>query len=67
MVWKMDFYNNQNKLKLLLSAIGVVIVFVSLWYTNILVNQVRVNERTNMEVWATTIVRKVQLVSTTDS
>lgn len=67
MAWKMDFYNNQNRLKLLLSAIGILIVFASLWYTNSLVNQIRLNERKNMELWATTIVRKAQLVASTDS
>lgn len=63
----MDFYNNKNKLKFLLAIVGIVIVFASLWYTNILVNQVRKSERKNMELWAQTIVRKAQLVASTDS
>lgn len=63
----MDFYNNQNRIKLLLSAIGILIVFASLWYTNFLVNQIRLNERTNIELWAKTIVKKAQLVSSADS
>lgn len=63
----MNIYNHQNKLKLLLSIIGIVIVSASLWYTNSLVNQIRQNERSNMELWATTIVKKSQLVASTDS
>ena len=63
----MNIYNHQNKLKFLLSAIGILIVSVSLWYTNSLVNQIRINERNNMELWANTIVKKAQLVSSTDS
>ncbi len=63
----MDYYNNQNKIKFLLSAIGILIVFASLWYTNFLVNQIRVNERNNIELWAQTVVRKAQLVSSADS
>jgi len=63
----MNIYNHQNKLKLLLSIIGIVIVSASLWYTNSLVNQIRKNERNNMELWASTIVKKSQLVASTDS
>lgn len=63
----MNIYNHQNKLKLLLSIIGILIVFASLWYTNSLVNQIRKNERINMELWASTIEKKAQLVSSTDS
>ncbi|OYT16348.1 MAG: two-component sensor histidine kinase [Bacteroidetes bacterium 4572_77] len=63
----MNFYNNQNRLKFLLSIIGLAIVLVSLWYTNVLVNEVRVSERNNMELWAQTVVRKAQLVASTDS
>jgi len=63
----MNFYNNQNRLKFLLSIIGLLIVFVSLWYTNGLVQKIRFNERNNMELWAKAISRKAQLVSSTDS
>lgn len=63
----MNIYNHQNKLKLLLSVIGIIIVSASLWYTNSLVNQIRKNERQNMELWASTILKKSQLVTSTDS
>jgi len=63
----MNIYNHQNKLKLLLSIIGILIVSISLWYTNSLVNQIRKNERNNMELWASTIEKKAQLVNSTDS
>jgi signal transduction histidine kinase len=63
----MNFYNNQNKFKFLLFIVGILIVFASLWYTNFLVNQIRVNERNNMEIWAQTIVKKAQLVTSADS
>lgn len=63
----MNIYNHQNKLKLLLSIIGILIVTASLWYTNSLVNQIRQNERNNMELWASTIEKKAQLVNSTDS
>ena len=63
----MNIYNHENKLKLLLSVVGIFIVSVSLWYTNSLVNQIRKNERQNMELWANTIVSKSHLVASTDS
>ncbi len=63
----MNIYNHQNKLKILLSVIGIIIVSASLWYTNSLVNQIRKNERQNMELWASTIVKKSQLVTSRDS
>lgn len=63
----MNIYNHENKLKLLLSIVGIFIVSISLWYTNSLVNQIRKNERQNMELWANTIVSKSHLVASTDS
>lgn len=63
----MNIYNHQNKLKILLSVIGIIIVSASLWYTNSLVNQIRKNERQNMEMWASSIVKKSQLVTSRDS
>jgi len=63
----MNFYNNQTKLRFLLSSIGILIIFASLWYTNILINKIRINERNNIELWAKTIVKKATLVSSADS
>lgn len=63
----MNFYNNQNKLRFLLSSIGILIISASLWYTNSLINKIRTNERHNIELWAKTIVKKANLVASTDS
>jgi len=63
----MNFYNNQNKLRFLLSSIGLLIILASLWYTNALVRKIRINERNSIELWAKTIVKKANLVASADS
>jgi signal transduction histidine kinase len=63
----MNIYTHRNKLKLLLSLVGIVIVSLSLWFTNSLVTKIRINERNNVELWAKSVEKKAQLVSSTDS
>ncbi len=62
----MDFYTNQNKWKLILSLLGVIIILSSLWYSNLLVNKVRERERENIRIWASAIHKRAELVTTTD-
>ena len=45
---------------------AVIIVSVSLYYTNILVEQIRKNERNNVQIWADAIHRKANLVNFTN-
>ena len=49
----------------MLFAIGVLIITISLWYTNLLVRQIAENERTNIRLWAEAIQRKAALVNYT--
>ncbi len=62
----MDFYTNQNKWKFILSLLGVIIILSSLWYSNLLVNKVRERERENIQIWASAIHKRAELVRTTD-
>lgn len=62
----MDFYTNQNKWKFILSLLGVIIILSSLWYSNLLVNKVRERERENIQIWASAIHKRAELVKTTD-
>lgn len=62
----MNFYTNQNKWKLILSLLAVLIILGSLWYSNLLVNKVRERERENIRIWASAIHKRAQLVKTTD-
>lgn len=62
----MDFYTNQNKWKIFLSLMGVLIILSSLWYSNLLVNKVKERERENIRIWASAIHKRAELVRTTD-
>ncbi len=62
----MDFYTHQNKWKFALSVVGVIIILSSLWYSNFLVNQVREKERESIQIWASAIHKRAELVKTTD-
>ncbi len=53
--------------KIGLAVLGIVIIVISLWYTNKLVNKIRLNERNNTELWANTIVQKSHLMRSADS
>ena len=63
----MDIYKQKKRWKLILFAIAVVIVAASLYYTQILVNEIRKDERKNVEIWADAIHRKADLVNFTNN
>jgi len=62
----MDIYLKKKRWKLFLFAFALLIVGASLWYTNILVNEIRKDERRNIEVWAEAIHQKAELVNFTN-
>lgn len=62
----MNIYIRKKRWKLFLFAAAIVIVAVSLYYTNILVNEIHRDERKNVEVWANAIHRKADLVNFTN-
>lgn len=62
----MDIYLRKKRWKLFLFSAAVLIVAGSLYYTNILVNEIRHDERKNMEIWADAIHRKADLVNFTN-
>lgn len=61
----MNIYSKKQRWKYLLAAIAALIVFVSLWYTNILVGQIANEEKGKVKAWATAIQRKAELVNYT--
>ncbi len=63
----MNIYLQKRYWKIGLFALAIVIIAVSLWYTNMLVNQFANNERNNVKVWANTIQRKANLVNYTNN
>ena len=62
----MDLYLRKKRWKLFLFGAAIVIVGVSLYYTNILVEEIRKDERRNVEIWAEAIHQKADLVNFTN-
>jgi len=61
-----DIYLRKRRWKLILFTIAIVIVAASLYYTNILVNEIRKDERKNVAIWADAIHHKADLVNVTN-
>jgi signal transduction histidine kinase len=61
-----DIYLRKKRWKLILFAVAIVIVSGSMYYTSILVNEIRKEERKNIEIWADAIYRKADLVNFTN-
>lgn len=61
----MQIYYKKKKWKWLLFGAAVIIITASLWYTNILVRQIAVDERMSIGIWANAIQRKADLVNYT--
>jgi len=58
----LNIYTRKKQWKLLLFAVAVAIVALSMWYTNIIVNKVSLDEKKNVRIWADAIHRKTALV-----
>ncbi len=61
----MNIYSKKQRWKLALAAIAAIIVFVSLWYTQVLVSQIAEEEKHKAKSWAEAIQRKAELVNYT--
>ncbi len=62
----MDIYLKKKRWKLILFATAMLIIAGSLYYTSILVNEIRKDERRNVEIWADAIHQKADLVNFTN-
>lgn len=62
-----DIYLKKKRWKWFLFAIAIIIVGASLYYTSILVEEIRKDERKNVEIWADAIHRKADLVNFTNT
>lgn len=63
----MDIYLRKKRWKWFLFATAIIIVGASLYYTSRLVDQIRKDERKNVEIWADAIHRKADLVNFTNT
>jgi nitrogen-specific signal transduction histidine kinase len=61
----LNIYSKKQRWKFALATIAAVIVFLSLWYTNILVSQIAEEEKSKAKSWAEAIQRKAELVNYT--
>jgi signal transduction histidine kinase len=62
-----NLYSNKQRWKLFLFAIAVVIVGITLWYSNHIADKIREEERTKVELWSAAIQRRAELVSFTEN
>jgi len=58
----LNIYARKKRWKIILFAVALAIVGITLWYTNIIVNKVSLNEQKNVRLWADAIHRKTALV-----
>lgn len=61
----MNIYSKKQRWKFALAIIAAIIVFVSLWYTNILVGKIAEEEKNKAKSWAEAIQKKARLVNYT--
>lgn len=62
---KFTIYRQKRLFKGLLLLIALVIISVSLWYSNILVHKIAQDERTKIKTWANAIQHRAELVNST--
>jgi signal transduction histidine kinase len=63
----MDIYTRKRIWKLALSVLGLLIIGLSLFYTNLIVRKFAAEERKNVRLWADAVQRKARLVRYTES
>lgn len=63
----MDIYTRKRYWKIGLSILGLVIIGVSLFYTNLIVRKFAAEERKNVQLWADAVQRKAHLVKYIES
>jgi signal transduction histidine kinase len=63
----MDIYTRKRRWKIVLSILGMTIIGVSLFYTNLIVRKFATQERNNVRLWADAVQRKARLVRYTES
>jgi signal transduction histidine kinase len=62
----LNIYTKKKRWKWILLGLAMLIIVISLWYTQILVHEIANEERKNIEIWADAIHQKAELVNYTD-
>lgn len=63
---KLNIYSKKQRWKYGLAIVAALIILVSLWYTNVLVNKIASEEKLKVKSWAEAIVKKAELVNYTN-
>jgi len=62
----LDLYTQKKRGKLLLFILAAIIIGVSIFYTNVIVNKFAKQEQKNVRLWASAVHRKARLVKYTE-
>jgi len=63
----LDIYTQKKRAKVLLFVLAAIIIGISIFYTNVLVNKFAKEEQKNVRLWAAAVHRKARLVKYTES
>jgi len=63
---RMDLYSRKQRWKLVLAVMAMLIVGASLWYSNRIVDRVRLEERKKVQLWAEAVQNRAELVNYTE-
>lgn len=61
----MNLYSNKQRWKIFLLILALVIVVITLWYSNHIADKIRAEERQKVELWSEAIKRRAELVNFT--
>ncbi len=61
-----ELYSKKQKWKIVLSIVALLIVGVSLWYTNYITQKIQKDERQRVQLWSETVKKQAQLVNLTN-
>jgi len=62
----LNIYTRKKRWKWILFTLAVLIILISLWFTQMLVRDIAREERVNIQIWADAIHKKAELVNYTD-
>jgi two-component system, sporulation sensor kinase D len=62
-----DLYSNKQRWKILLFAVAMIIVGITLWYSNHIADKIREEERQKISLWSEAIQRRAELVNFTQN
>jgi two-component system, sporulation sensor kinase D len=63
----LNIYHKKKRWKIILGLVAIVIVSISLWYSNILARQIAIDEGRNITIWAEAIQNRAQLIHYTQA